>query len=70
MREYHAAKARDPAKAARNAERRRRYAAAWRRRMAAEGRCSRCGRENDRAGEGRRVCSACLAALKDRDPGW
>jgi hypothetical protein len=64
MRCYWNDKTDDPERAERNAERRRRYAARWRRRNALEGRCSRCGHHNDRAEEGRLVCSACLATLK------
>ncbi|OPY31548.1 MAG: hypothetical protein A4E31_00129 [Methanomassiliicoccales archaeon PtaU1.Bin030] len=63
-RTYYRRKLYQPGEAARTAERKRLYARAWRKRMVLEGRCSRCGYDNDRLDEGRRLCSSCYALLK------
>jgi hypothetical protein len=62
---YYWRKLHDPEVAASKAERRRLYGRAWRKRMVLEGRCSRCGYDNDRQAEGRRVCSSCYKRIKE-----
>lgn len=64
MRQYYSLKVRDPAKIALKLTRNQRNAAAWRERALIEGRCVRCGGENDRAYQSLKVCTNCLIALK------
>jgi len=64
MRCYYTLKVRDPAKIALKLTRSQRNAAAWREMALIEGRCVRCGRENDRACQNLKLCTNCIIALK------
>lgn len=64
MRKYYSRKVRDPAKVALKLARNQRNAAAWRERALIEGRCVRCGRENDRAYQNLKLCTNCVIRLK------
>ena len=64
MRRYYALKTEDPVKIAMILTRNQRNAAAWRERALIEGRCVRCGGENDRSYQGLKVCTNCLVVMK------
>jgi len=64
MRQYYNLRVVDPAKLALKMTENQRNAAAWRERALMEGRCVRCGRENDRTYQSLKVCTNCIIAIK------